>query len=124
MTTRKRYRDRMAATLKAWSAQIADLQAKARSWQGSVDRCGRLAAAADRVRATDVEDARHQGGSVPGHTTGCRADRGRVPHDLHVGAEPLRALSCCCRVPSQPRRQRADDAARAGERPHQRRDCQ
>ena len=31
MTTHKRYSDRMAATLKAWSAQIAGLQAKARS---------------------------------------------------------------------------------------------
>ena len=30
MTTRKRYSDRMAATLKAWSAQIADRQANGR----------------------------------------------------------------------------------------------
>ena len=34
MTTHKRYSDRMAATLEAWSAQIADLQAKARSAGG------------------------------------------------------------------------------------------
>ena len=45
MTTRKRYSDRMAATLKAWSAQIADRQAKARSAGGEQQaRIGRQVA--------------------------------------------------------------------------------
>ena len=45
MTTHKRYSDRMAATLKAWSAQIADLQAKARSAGGEQQaRIGRQVA--------------------------------------------------------------------------------
>jgi hypothetical protein len=40
MRTRKGYRDRMAATLEEWSAQIADLQAKARS-AGDEQQMGR-----------------------------------------------------------------------------------
>ena len=45
MTTRKRYSDRMAATLKAWSAQIADRQAKASSAGGEQQaRIGRQVA--------------------------------------------------------------------------------
>ena len=45
MRTRKRYRDRMAATLEEWSAQIADLQAKARSAGGEQQaRIGRQVA--------------------------------------------------------------------------------
>ena len=120
MTTRKRYSDRMATTLKAWSAQITDLQAKARTADGEQQAwIGRqvadLAAAADRVRGTDEEDARHQRGRVQGHAAECRADGGRVPQDLCAGDEPLRALSCCCRAPSRRRRQRADDAARASQ---------
>ena len=51
MTTRKRYSDRMAATLKAWSAQIADLQAKAGSAGGEQQaRIGRRVDTLQRQR--------------------------------------------------------------------------
>ena len=51
MTTRKRYSNRMAATLKAWSAQIADRRAKARSAGGEQQaRIGRQVAALQQQR--------------------------------------------------------------------------
>jgi hypothetical protein len=59
MTTRKRYSDRMAATLKEWSAQIADLQAKARSAGGEQQaRIGRQVAALQQQRAGYAEQMR------------------------------------------------------------------
>ena len=51
MTTRKRYSNRMAATLKAWSAQIADRRAKARGAGGEQQaRIGRQVAALQQQR--------------------------------------------------------------------------
>ena len=59
MTTRKRYSDRMATTLKAWSAQIADLQAKARTADGEQQaRIGRKVADLQQQRTEYAEQMR------------------------------------------------------------------
>ena len=59
MRTRKGYGDRMAATLEEWSAQIADLQAKARSAGGEQRaRIGRQVAALQQQRAEYAEQMR------------------------------------------------------------------
>jgi conjugal transfer/entry exclusion protein len=59
MMTPKRYSDRMAATLKEWSAQIADLQAKARSAGGEQQaQIGRQVAALQQQRTEYAEQMR------------------------------------------------------------------
>jgi hypothetical protein len=56
MRTRKRYSDQMAATLKEWSAHIADLQMKARTAGGEQQaRIGRQVAALQQQRTEYAE---------------------------------------------------------------------
>ena len=56
MTTRKRYSERMATTLKAWSARVTDLQAKARTAGGEQQAwIGRPVAALPQQRTEYAE---------------------------------------------------------------------
>jgi ERCC4-related helicase len=81
MTTRKRYSDRMAATLKAWSAQIADLQAKARSAGGEQQaRIGR-----------QVADLQQQRTEYAEQMSKTRDTRAAVFRDMRRGAERIAA---------------------------------
>jgi hypothetical protein len=81
MTTRKRYSDRMAATLKAWSAQIADLQAKAHSAGG-----------AQQARISrQVADLQQQGTEYAEQMSKTRDTRAAVFRDMRRGAERMAA---------------------------------
>ena len=81
MTTRKRYSDRMATTLKAWSAQIADLQAKARTAGGEQQaRIGRQVADLRQQRTEYAEQMRKT-----------RDTRAAVFRDMRQSAERMAA---------------------------------
>ena len=113
-TTRKQDLQHMAATLKSWAGQIADLRAKARS--AGTERqlvIGRELTALrqqQRAYAAQLADTRgDQRGRVPGHATRRGADRRRIPQALPADGEPIPMLStgafrdrdraqpeCCC----------------------------
>ena len=81
MTTRKRYSDRMATTLKAWSAQIADLQAKARTAGGEQQaRIGRQVATLQQQRTEYAQQMWKT-----------RDTRAAVFRDMRQGAERMAA---------------------------------
>jgi hypothetical protein len=81
MRTRKRYSDRMAATLKKWSAQIADLQAKARSAGGEQQaRIGRQVADLQQQRTEYAQQMRKT-----------RDTSAAVFRDMRQGAERIAA---------------------------------
>ena len=81
MTTHKRYSDRMAATLKAWSAQIADRQAKARSAGG--EQQARIGRQVDTLQRQRTEYAQQMWKT--------RDTRAAVFRDMRQGAERMAA---------------------------------
>jgi hypothetical protein len=84
VTTRKRYRARMAATLAGWSAQIVDLQAKARSAGGEQQaRIGRQVAAFQRQWTEYAEQAERMAKT--------RGTSEAAFRDLRQGAERMAA---------------------------------